>query len=310
MQSVKVSDSHPPDAWDQQAHSLLAPGVCDLFVLLFPRWVPRFIYLRPPQTPPLPPPPLPPHPFFSKTDTGSEFKIDTRCKCHFPAWLSLRQLFPAHSGQSESRSEPRLGCLVSSPHRQRRLESTVCRLSSLVSAASLPPRPLPHPSPVDSGSFCLFFHWCLQGCSWLPALPPRVLSVAVFCHFPSLPVATLRARALSGACNAGETQTEFKCASFFLSMNLSRISISQALSVSPLLFFIYILYLSVCPCCLLSLCCPLLRRWARAHAISFAASVQMLTVKFKRNELKLSSILKSVGGTLKRTVQSHSEMGF
>lgn len=57
-----------------------------------------------------------------------------------------------------------------------------------------------------------------------------------------------------------EKQTEFKCASFFLSMNLSRFSISQALSVSPLLFFIYILYLSVCPCCLLSLCCPLLRR--------------------------------------------------
>lgn len=268
-----------------------------------------FIYALPRQTPPTTPP-LPPHPFFSKTDTGSEFKIDTQCKCHFPAWLSLRQLSPP-TPANQNPEASHVWVALSPVHTGRGGWSPPSAVSPpLVSAASLPPQPLPHPFPVDLGSFCLFFHWCSQGRSWLPALPPRVLSVAIFCHFPSLPVATLRARALSGACNAGETQTEFKCASFFLSMNLSPFSISQALSVSPLLFFISILYLSVCPCCLLSLCCPLLRRWARAHAISFAASVQMLTVKFKRNELKLSSVLKSVGGTLRRTIQSHSEMGF
>lgn len=130
---------------------------------------------------------------------------------------------------------------------------------------------------------------CRQVRSWLPALPPRVLSVAVVCCFLSLPVAALHARALSGARNAGETLPEFKCTFFFLSWNLSPFFVSQVLSVCPLLFFIYVLYLSVCPCCLLSLCCPLLRRQARANAVSFAASVHMLTVKFKRNELKLNS---------------------
>ncbi len=115
-------------------------------------------------------------------------------------------------------------------------------------------------------------------------------------------VATLHARAL----NAGITQTEFKCTSFFLSWHLSPFS----LSVSLLLFFIYILYMSVCPCSLLSLCCPLLRQRARDHALSFAASAHTLIVKFKRNELKLSSILKSVGSTLRRAIQSHSDMGF
>lgn len=309
MQSVKVSDSHPPDAWDQQAHSLLAPGVCDfVWSALLPLSSSPYLFMPSPDNP-TPHPTPPTAPLFSKTDTGSEFKIDTQCECHFPAWLSLRQLFPAHSGQSESRSEPRLGYLVSSPHRQRRLESTVCCLSSLVSAVSLPPRPLPALASCGYGLFLSLFPQCRLGRSWLPALPPCVLSVAVVCHFPSLPVATLRARALSEARNTRETQTEFKCAPFFLSLNLSPFSASWALSVSPLLFFIFILYLSVCPCCLLSLCCPLLRRQARAHAISFAASVHMLTVKFKWNELKLSSILKSVGGTLRRTIQSHSEMG-
>lgn len=184
MQSVKVSDSHPPDAWDQQARSLLAPGVCDLFVPLFSRWVPCFIYLRPPQT--NPPPPLPPHPFFSKTDTGSEFKIDTRCKCHFPAWLSLRQLSPP-TPANQNPEASHVWVALSPVHTGRGGWSPPSAVSPpLVSAASLPPQPLPHPFPVDLGSFCLFFHWCSQGRSWLPALPPRVLSVAIFCHFRSL----------------------------------------------------------------------------------------------------------------------------
>ncbi len=191
MQSVKVSDSHPPAVLLMLETNRLAVRwlqVCViLFVPLFPRWVPLLIYLRQPAPSP-DNPPLPPHPFFSKTDTGLEFKIDTLCKCHFPAWLSLRQLVPAHSGQSECRCQPRLGCLVSSPHRQRRLESTICRLSSPLSAVlylhnfSLPP------SPVDSGSFSLLVPLCYQGCSWLPALPPHVLSVAVVWRFLSLPV--------------------------------------------------------------------------------------------------------------------------
>lgn len=73
MQSVKVSDSHPPDAWDQQARSLLAPGVCDLFVPLFSRWVPCFIYLRPPQTNP----PHPSHrtPFFLRQTQAQSLKL-------------------------------------------------------------------------------------------------------------------------------------------------------------------------------------------------------------------------------------------
>ncbi len=184
-----TSSCCPPDARDQQAHSPLAPGVCAIYLFgsSLVEFLSLFIYAspHPPQTDP---PPLPSDPFFSKTDTGSEFKIDTQCKCHFPAWLSLHQLVPAHPGQSECRCQPRLGCLVSSPHRQRRLESTGCRLSSPLSAvlylhdSSLPP------SPVDSGSFSLFFSLCYQGCSWLPALPPRVLSVAVFCRILLLPV--------------------------------------------------------------------------------------------------------------------------
>lgn len=211
--------------------------------------------------------------------------------CPRPPW-PIRMQMPAASG---------LPCLQSTQAE----EAGVHRLPSLLPAfcCSLPPRLLPASLPCGFRLFLSLFPSMLSGMLLITCVTPSCPFCCCSLPFSLAPcVATLHARAL----NAGETQAEFKCTSFFLSWHLSPFS----LSVSPLLFFIYILYLSVCPCCLLSLCCPLLRRRARAHAISFAASVHLLTIKFKRNELKLSSILKSVGGTLRRTIQSHSDMDF
>ncbi len=215
MQSVKVSDSHPPAVLLMLETNRLTVRwlqVCVWFYLFgssLVEFLSLFIYAspRPPQTT------HPSHrtPFFQR-QTGLEFKIDTLYKCHFPAWLSLRQLVPAHSGQSEYRCQPRLGCLVSSPHRQRRLESTVSPPRFLLFSASLPCRFRLFQSPCPS---------MLSGMLLITCFTPSCPFCCCSLTFSLTPcVATLHARAL----NAGITQTEFKCTSFFLSWHLSPFS--------------------------------------------------------------------------------------
>lgn len=77
MQSVKVSDSHPSDARDQQAHSPLAPGVCAIYLFgsSLVEFLSLFIYAspRPPQTKT----PHPSHrtPFFQRQTQARSLKL-------------------------------------------------------------------------------------------------------------------------------------------------------------------------------------------------------------------------------------------
>lgn len=242
------------------------------------------------------PRPLPPHPF-SKTHTGSEFKIDTRCKCHFPARLSLRQPFPANQNPEPDRVWAAL-----SPVRTGR----GCRAHSRSSSLGCWSNSTTPPSPAGSVllSLPLFLCRVSDHLSYTAVSFPWLLEREdePACCFSSLTVAKPRARAPS---EAGETQPEFKCTPD-TQLNSVRCFSSSETQLSLSYAFICIMHLCVCPCFLLFLSCPLPRRRERAHAIAFAASVHTLTGRFRINELKWSLIATSVGGKMRRIRFSHA----
>lgn len=164
MQSVKVSDSHPPDAWDQQAHSLLAPGVCDfVWSASLPLSSSPYLFMPSPENPPSPPHPSHRTPFFQRQTQAQSLKLIHGVNVIFlPDFLCVSFSPPTPANQNPEASH--VWVTLSPVHTGRGGWSPPSAVSPpwfllflyLHDHSRLSP-------PVDTGSFCLFSPSVIRG---------------------------------------------------------------------------------------------------------------------------------------------------